>query len=189
MEKIKNSFMLVDKYVEGDVLDLGCGRGFFSKHLKNKGHDVLGIDLNKEYLDYAKNIHKIDCINMNVMNLKLDKKYDTILLFGIIGFLPTDLVDFLNNLQKHLSDEGTILIQTANSSSLIRRLRVLFGMIPTEPLIHYEFTRQSLKNLIHQTDYKLITMTSNKRFALRHKVYYMPFDSFAHEIFMVLKKV
>jgi 2-polyprenyl-3-methyl-5-hydroxy-6-metoxy-1,4-benzoquinol methylase len=32
------------KYVEGRVLDIGCGAGRHSLYLKNKGFDVLGID-------------------------------------------------------------------------------------------------------------------------------------------------
>jgi len=48
---------LVDEYIFGQrlrILDVGCGRGWLSLELAREGHDVLGIDSNKEMIQTAK---------------------------------------------------------------------------------------------------------------------------------------
>lgn len=36
------------------MLDFGCGYGFFSRHLRDRGLDVVGIDLDRRGIAYAK---------------------------------------------------------------------------------------------------------------------------------------
>ena len=62
-----------------DVLDISCGSGYGSKILKESGAtSVIGIDISKETVDYAKRRYKIDglhFINGNILNIQYPDNY------------------------------------------------------------------------------------------------------------------
>ena len=71
LEKIK----LIEKYVSGKILDVGCGTGIVGEYFKDK-HDVIGIDNSKEMLKKA----KIKTILGKAENLPFeDKIFDTVI--------------------------------------------------------------------------------------------------------------
>ncbi len=54
---------LVDEFVPGQglkILDVGCGRGYLSLELAREGHDVLGIDSDREMIQQAKKTMNTD---------------------------------------------------------------------------------------------------------------------------------
>lgn len=71
----------LDKFVVGKkVLDVGCGMGFYSEYLANKGFDVTAIDTEKQLIP-EKSKFKL----ANAENLPFeDESFDTILLFDIL---------------------------------------------------------------------------------------------------------
>ena len=42
------------KKCKNKILDLGCGMGHYSKYIKDKGFEVVGIDFSNEMLKIAK---------------------------------------------------------------------------------------------------------------------------------------
>jgi predicted TPR repeat methyltransferase len=53
---------------KGKALDLGCGKGFYSEYLKEKGYFTIGIDNNEDMLKEANG--KYD----QLFNLDIQKK-------------------------------------------------------------------------------------------------------------------
>jgi ubiquinone/menaquinone biosynthesis C-methylase UbiE len=51
---LPNILRLVDIKKEDAVLDLACGTGFFTKHFSAVSENVLGVDISKELIEYAK---------------------------------------------------------------------------------------------------------------------------------------
>lgn len=69
-----------------NVLDIGCGQGFITKHLP--GEKITGVDISHEAIDFAQN-HSNDRINFiegSIFDLNkiLDSKYDLIVITGVL---------------------------------------------------------------------------------------------------------
>ena len=75
-----------------DVMDLGCGGGLTCEPLSRLGAKVTGIDFVKKNIMVAKQHAEISNLNINyihadLMNLKINKKFDLIILFEILEHL------------------------------------------------------------------------------------------------------
>jgi ubiquinone/menaquinone biosynthesis C-methylase UbiE len=79
---------IIEKYFvhEGRVLDLGCGTGRTTFPLQQKGHDVIGIDLSKEMIDFARTKHPgVDFRVMNACELQFENESFDYVLFSFNG--------------------------------------------------------------------------------------------------------
>ncbi|MEN8250653.1 MAG: class I SAM-dependent methyltransferase [Bacteroidota bacterium] len=69
-----------------NILDLGCGPGLYAEIFAHKGHNVTGVDISRNSIDYAKKsaIDKgleIKYINANYLDLDLEEgKYDLVMM-------------------------------------------------------------------------------------------------------------
>ena len=65
---------LTDK---GSILDIGCGDGYVSAILKDKGFKVEGVDSNAKAISLAKTLlQDVNFYLTNIEELNIDKKYD-----------------------------------------------------------------------------------------------------------------
>lgn len=79
------------------ILDLACGFGRHAIELARRGFQVVGVDLSKELIDYAKDKTKqldlpVGFICEDLRNLSFDNEFDVVLsLFdGAIGYFETE---------------------------------------------------------------------------------------------------
>lgn len=74
---------LAAKYVQGRVLDVGCGGGRWSLYLQKKGHDVVGIDYSPLVVRVCKlrGVRDARVLSITDVSAKLGK-FDTILMMG-----------------------------------------------------------------------------------------------------------
>jgi ubiquinone/menaquinone biosynthesis C-methylase UbiE len=83
---------LINEELKGStLLDIGCGTGTIAKFLPIDV-DYLGYDFNEKYIDFArKQFHNHPNINFLLLNayeyLELEKKFDYILVFGLLHHL------------------------------------------------------------------------------------------------------
>lgn len=49
-----------------EILDLGCGRGYDLMELVKYGYDAVGIDINQEYLDFAKDMGRKEGLDLKL---------------------------------------------------------------------------------------------------------------------------
>lgn len=105
---------------EDTIIDIGCGTGIHISLFTKDGYDVDGLDLNKEMLDIAKTRLNTNLYNQNILDININKKYDTIIsMFAVINHLKdtNELTICLNNLKKILKDNGKIIIDLHNPQS------------------------------------------------------------------------
>lgn len=104
-------------------LDLGCGIGFFSRILKEKGWTVLGIDIDQEAIELAKGTCSRDAtISFQVGDVEefVHSSGDT---FDLI--LCLEVIEHLNGYEKLMADivrllapGGILIVSTPNRWSL-----------------------------------------------------------------------
>lgn len=101
------------------ILDLGCGTGELATDLASN-HDVTGVEPATAMLDIAKNRaggEKINWIEADARNLKLDQRFDLIILTG--HTFQVFLSDFDQNavlatIERHLKPEGRFIFDSRN---------------------------------------------------------------------------
>lgn len=104
------------KLAKGKILDVGCGAGSHALYLKDKGFEILPIDISENAIKTCQlrgleNAEIIDVLSLN------NQKFDTILLLmngtGIFGKL-NKVAQYLNHLKSLLNVGGQILIDSSD---------------------------------------------------------------------------
>lgn len=106
------------RFARGRVLDIGCGAGRMMLYLKQKGLNVMGIDISPLAIEVCK---KRGLKNVRVLSItQVDSKlgfFDTILLFGgnfgLFGN-PKRAKWLLKRFHRMTSDEGRIIAVSCN---------------------------------------------------------------------------
>lgn len=125
------------------VLDIACGEGYNSIYLASKGFDVLGVDISKRAVQYAKeNAKKAGLkIRFKEINLKnidnLNEKFDFILEWSVLHFLPFDKrKEYINKIYAILNDNGKYLsVCFNNRDSHFGKIGERFRTIPKDAKI------------------------------------------------------
>ena len=77
----RNSNYIIDRFVTGKkVLDVGCGMGFYSEYLANKGFNVTAVDIEKQFVPKKS---KFELANAENLPFE-DESFNTVLLFDIL---------------------------------------------------------------------------------------------------------
>ena len=99
------------------ILDLACGSGIFLVNMNLYGYPTDGLDLSSQMIDLCKDKTYINHIHTNLykdnmVNFKLDKKYDNITCyFDSINHLNSleEVKEMFDNVYNHLNDNGLFL--------------------------------------------------------------------------------
>jgi len=105
---------------EDKILEIGCGIGTVVYELSKKGHDIIGIDISSEAIEYGRN--KYVDIHLEVQAAETlpyeDESFEVVLSF--------DLFEHIAEIDKHISEVkrvlrpgGYYLFQTPNKCSNI----------------------------------------------------------------------
>lgn len=114
------------------IMDIGCGTGIHASLISNKGFDIDGLDFNKEMLEIAKTRLNSNLYLQDILNINIDKKYDTIIsMFAVLNHLKntSELEKGLKNLKNILQDDGKIIIDLHNPQSSGNKTDSYDGMI------------------------------------------------------------
>ncbi|WP_424688101.1 class I SAM-dependent DNA methyltransferase [Halarcobacter ebronensis] len=104
---LHNEFMSIvfDKELD-NILDVGCGQGFFIESLNLNQKKAYGIDLSSEQIEACKQrgVENVACIDLK----DVKEKYDcATAIFDVINYIPKDsLKEFFENVYKALNNKG-----------------------------------------------------------------------------------
>jgi len=138
---------------KGDLLDIGCGAGFYLDEAKKVGWKVTGVEMSKQLADYATRKFNMPVIVGDFVKVKLPaKKFDVIVLSQVIEHL-TDPKPMFNKIRLYLKNNGLFYIATPNIESwLFKVQRQNFPyMIPPEHV--YFYSPQSITLLLKQNGF------------------------------------
>lgn len=95
------------------ILDLGCGTGKHASILKERGYDLVGVDLSKEMISIAKNNYpSIEFICTDFKDLQMNKKFDVVIsLFHVLSYQTKneDIDKFFQCIRAHLNYDGVAI--------------------------------------------------------------------------------
>lgn len=110
-------------FIRGEILEVGCGIGNFTKDLTKYG-EVWAIDINKDYLNQ---LNKTSGFKVGFGDIELgkyffnSKQFDTVVCLNVLEHIKHDN-QALKNLYRLLKKDGTLVL-------LIPSHRFLFGEI------------------------------------------------------------
>lgn len=99
------------------VLDVGCGTGVHLNILENLGYIVEGIDINSKMIDVAKTKVKSNIHKANLLDFKLNDKYDVIISMNHVFNHLKSYNEFergIKNLLNHVNNNGIIVLDLDN---------------------------------------------------------------------------
>lgn len=113
----------VGKYGGGLHLDLGCGEGWLSRALHERGCQVIGMDGTLALVQSARSQANIDYHHVTYQQIiggdnEIIGAYDTIVLNYCL-YQDQETQQLLSALQRHLSEAGKIIIQTVHPHFLV----------------------------------------------------------------------
>lgn len=111
---------------EAKVLDLACGRGRHSIYLNKLGYNVIGADLSKNSIEYARKSEN-ETLHFEVKDMRepFDKKFDAIFnLFTSFGYFENeaDNLTTLKAIKESLNDYGFAVLDFMNVNKVINNL-------------------------------------------------------------------
>lgn len=137
------------------VLDIACGSGYGSSILSEKAKKVIGVDISKKSIDYAKNRYKKDnlefvegdCAELNMP----EGSFDVIVSFETIEHLSENQRElFLERIKRFLKSDGKFILSTPN-----KKVTSPYTVTPLNKYHIIEFTRRELENEIKKSFNKL----------------------------------
>lgn len=156
-DKIK--IELLDKWVQRKkVADIGCATGIYTDYLARKGKDVIGIELDKKLLSYARRKRKGKYLHGDIIKIPLkDKSVDTSILFDIL-----EHVDDEKALEEVVRVTKSRIIGTVprTTDKELRSNYLLFGH-HLDQGHKRTYTKESVKQLLkrHNLEVKIIKPT------------------------------
>lgn len=188
------------------ILDIGWGFGtIFAELNKHYVLDCYACDLrltrlNKRRMDSMRNIHYKDC-NLEHENIPFDKKFDIILCCEVIehiNFSKRLIDDFIQDISRHLTDDGILIMSTPNIASLKNMIKLFLGRniydawdssfvdskVNRTPHVH-EFTISELEHIFRRNRFRLIEKRACNRPTNKIR---SPFMRLKDDLFMVFSK-
>jgi 2-polyprenyl-3-methyl-5-hydroxy-6-metoxy-1,4-benzoquinol methylase len=106
------------------ILDVGCANGELSRIIKEHGNYIIGLDILKEHLDFAKkNCNEVVLSNVTKLPFQ-EKNFDAVFAGELIEHLSEeDLDKFLEETKRVLKDDGLLIITTPNPDFIKLKLR------------------------------------------------------------------
>ncbi len=108
--KILNTLSLSKK---NKILEIGCGYGYTTYAIHKNGYQVLGIDISKSAIDFAKKNFGDFYLQSKIEDFTNDNKFNFIIATELFEHL-VEPVGFIKKLKNLLTDDGKILITTPN---------------------------------------------------------------------------
>ena len=113
-----------------NILDLGCGPGLYTEIFAKTGHNVTGIDISTNSIEYAKKSaedKKLDITYLNTSYLEIDLEsdnYDLVLLiYTDLGVLtPTERERLLEMIFRVLKKGGTFIFDVLKDREIEKKI-------------------------------------------------------------------
>ncbi len=130
------------------LLDVGCATGEYAKELKRLGFDVVGVDINPEYVKQAMdNGVESYAIEGQSLTQKFPEKYfDTVLLFEVLEHVDRP-GEILEQVKKVAKKNILITVPNCTGYSELKRYGLTFEHMLEQDHVNF-FTKDDLSELL-----------------------------------------
>ena len=154
MSKKKN--FLLEKVIEimrgepkGKILDIGCGDGEYSFNLKEKGFEVIALDIDEERFKYKNKIEFLKCDLTKGLPFP-NEFFDYVLFLEVIEHIYNHSF-VIEEIYRILKPNGLLILSTPNILNIRSRLRFLFegnfDFFREPTLDYYKLYPERLRNI------------------------------------------
>jgi 2-polyprenyl-3-methyl-5-hydroxy-6-metoxy-1,4-benzoquinol methylase len=133
-----------------NVLDVGCGLGFFLGLAREKGYTPYGIEPSIEASKYARCESGVEVFTGSITEFAATgKMFDIVTVQHVLEHIPRP-VEFIRNIRRVLANGGMLVIVVPNANSLIGNLarEKWLGFAVDEHVCHY--TLKTLRLLLER---------------------------------------
>ena len=174
VRRVVNIFQKYSSIEVTSILDLGCGTGTHAFILANQGYEVLGVDRSSEMVLRANQKKAkysdlpVNFIESDIINIKLDQKFDAVLMmFAVLGYHNTNqqILTALRKVKEHLKPGGLFIFDVWYGPAVLAirpgdRVKVI--SIPEGELIRYASGSLDINRNLCQVNYQLWKVEGNK---------------------------
>lgn len=147
---------------KGNLLDIGCGAGFFLNCAQERGWNCHGIEILPEYVKYAQENFSLGNIRLESLDESLAfdaNTFDVITLWDLIEHLRNPMKS-LKRIHHVMKPAGLLIIWTPNVKNAVFLQEKWTGY---KILQHfYFFSNDSLNKMLKKTGFKIIYSKTNK---------------------------
>jgi len=164
----KLALMLEEEPDPGDILELGCGTGYFTRAIAKKANHVTATDLSENMVEAAKrNLKDLRNVDIKVENSEAISfppgSFDTVLMANMLHTLD-DPLKALKESHRVLKDGGTLLIMNYTDEDMGRvervmmlfRFALLFGFPPRK---NWPVTDERLRSMLKEAGFRIERMS------------------------------
>lgn len=148
---------LIEKYCENKkVLDLGCGYGKYTRLIQQYSDNVIGVDISKRWLSYAKTKMSIsNLLEADAHNIPLkDESIDIIMCIGLFEYINREIV--IREMRRILKRDGFGIYLVPNKYSGRRMVVKLFYKIFKKTYSPKEPSKKEMCNLFQSNNLELL---------------------------------
>ncbi|MAG55067.1 MAG: hypothetical protein CMJ83_02125 [Planctomycetes bacterium] len=169
---------------QGPVLEIGCAAGAFLEVMRERDHEVWGVEISRGILEAARNrcgFEKLFCGRLDEVVSELPKgRFDILAMFDVIEHLSDPLKE-LALCHELVSDGGVLVLQTQDVSSRTRRM-LGSKWHHFKQLEHiYHFSPVTIRDLLGRAGFEVVELTR------RNAGKYVSFDFIGERLHRVAK--
>jgi 2-polyprenyl-3-methyl-5-hydroxy-6-metoxy-1,4-benzoquinol methylase len=167
----KHRIKAVKPYLQGKILDYGCGIGTLADICSDKAY--MGVDIDEESIRIATGKHPGLTFSTELPG---DELFDIIVMLAVIEHIK-EPVELLEKISSLLKPDGKILLTTPRPCvERIHRFGSRIGLFSNEACQEHEtlFDRAGMNNILEKTGltllhYKCFLFGANQLFVVGHK--------------------
>jgi len=121
-EKFTEILEEIERYAnKGELLDVGCGIGYFMKIAVDRGWMAGGIELNERAIKTGRERYGIKMTKAKIEEIEDQNRYDVVTLLDLIEHIPRPS-EMLKECHRVIKPGGVLAVLTPNVESLVCRI-------------------------------------------------------------------